>query len=274
MGLLEGKRALITGATSGIGRETAELFASQGCDVAILAENEDAVMETVCAIRARGGKAIPIVADLSRHEQVLGVVDRLEAQGFALDILVNNAGIGLQADILQTSDNDFRLLFEINFFAMTSLSREALRHMGARGHGSIINVGSAAGRRALPGMSTYACTKAAMHAFSQAIRIEGKSVGVQVTELLPMSVRTPFFANAKNRSDSAYEVGSFSTTPEKVAGMILRAVRKPRPEVYTSTLSRIALALIGISPRWFDAILLRMRRRSRQEVLLSVDHTS
>ena len=255
-------RALITGATSGIGRAAAELFAHEGCEVAVLAECPEAVEETVLAIRASGGRAIPVVANLSRHEEVLGAVDRLEESGFHLDILVNNAGIGLQADILETTDADFRLLFEINFFAMTSLSREALRHMGSRGSGSIINVGSAAGRRALPGMGTYACTKAAMHVFSQALRVEGKAHGVHVTELLPMSVTTPFFANARNKSHAVYEVGSFSTTPEAVAQKILKAVHRPAPEVYTSTLSRIALALIAINPRWFDAILVRMRRRT------------
>jgi short-subunit dehydrogenase len=266
VGLLSGKRALITGATSGIGRATAELFAREGCEVAVLAENEKAVLGTVAAIRAAGGKAIPVVADLSDAEETSGVIERLESQGFGLDILVNNAGIGLQADILQARDSDYRLLFEVNFFAMAKLSGEALKFMSRRRRGNIVNVGSAAGRRALPGMSTYACTKAAMHAFSQALRVEGKTLGVEVTELLPMSVQTPFFANAHNRSQTAYEVGSFSTTPEKVAQKILKAVRRPVPEVYTSTLSRIALALISISPRWFERILVKMRRKSQGEL--------
>ena len=262
MGTLADRRALVTGATSGIGRATAELFAREGCEVAVLAEDEDAVMETVRTIELDGGKAYPVVVDLTHQEDVARVIGRLEADGFALDILVNNAGIGLQADILEACDSDYRLLFEINFFAMATLSRDALRHMAARGSGSIINVGSAAGRRALPGMSTYACTKAAMHVFSQALRVEAKHLGIEVTELLPMSVQTPFFANAHNRSSSPYEVGGFSTTPEKVARKILKAVHRPAPEVYTSTLSRIALALTGINPRWFDAILIRMRRKS------------
>jgi short-subunit dehydrogenase len=265
LGSLTGLRALVTGATSGIGQATAEMFAREGCEVAVLAESEDAVMETVLAIQSSGGKAIPVVVDLSRHEEVVGVIDRLEENGFPLDILVNNAGIGMQADILEARDGDYRLLFQINFFAMATLSRDALRYMARRGRGSIINVGSAAGRRALPGMSTYACTKAAMHVFSQALRVEAKGFGVEVTELLPMSVRTPFFANAHNRSQGAYEVGGFCTTPEKVAQKIVKAVHRPAPEVYTSTLSRIALALTGINPRWFDAILIRMRRKSRRE---------
>jgi short-subunit dehydrogenase len=257
------KRVLVTGATSGIGRAVADRFAKEGYVVGILAEVPEQVERTVDEICARRGCAIPIHCDLSKPEQVRGLIDRLEEEGFPLDILVNNAGIGMQADILETTEADLRLLFEVNFFAMATLSRDALRRMGARGRGHIFNVSSAAARRALPGMSTYACTKAAMHVFSQALRVEGRAAGVYVTELLPMSVRTPFFENARNPSGKAYEVPAFSTTPEFLAERIWRAVRRPAPEIYTSTLSRLALALDGVNPRWLEAILCRMRREDK-----------
>jgi short-subunit dehydrogenase len=255
------RRVLITGATSGIGRAAADRFAREGYEVAILAEDPEQVEKTVCEIRAAGGNAIGVCADLSKPEQVQGLIGRLEESGFRLDILVNNAGIGLQADILETRDSDLRLLFEVNFFAMMTLSRDALRSMATRRRGHIINVSSAAARRALPGMSTYACTKAAMHVFSQALRVEGKGCGVSVTELLPMSVRTPFFQNAKNRSGKSYAAPSFSVTPEVIAAQIWRAVRRPVPEIYTSQLARLVLALDGINPRWLESILFRRRRK-------------
>jgi short-subunit dehydrogenase len=259
------KRVLITGATSGIGLATAERFASEGYEVGILAENAEQVEAVVSKIRGDGGRAFPVHADLSKQEQVTGLIDRLEDEGFHLDILVNNAGIGLQADVLETRDSDLRLLFEVNFFAMATLSRDALLRMSERRSGHIINVSSAAARRALPGMSTYACTKAAMHVFSQALRIEGKAAGVSVTELLPMSVKTPFFSNAHNRSGQSYEVSSFSVSPETVADYIWKSVRRPRPEIYTSKLSRLVLALDAINPRWLDAILFARRRRAIQD---------
>src|SRR5207248_3034316 len=119
--------------------------------------------------------------------------------------------------------------------------------------------------RALPGMGIYASTKAAMHAFTQALRVEAKPCGVHVVEILPMSVRTPFFKNALNRSAGAYESGSFITTPEQIAQRILKAIRRPVPEIYTSTLARIVLALDAFSPRLFDAILFAQRRKSRAQ---------
>src|SRR5690242_15888354 len=94
------RRALITGATRGIGRAAAELFAGSGYEVGVLAHLSEEVEETVAAIRAAGGQALPLCVDLSVPDQAHGLIDRLEAEGWAVDVLVNNAGIGLQADVL------------------------------------------------------------------------------------------------------------------------------------------------------------------------------
>lgn len=255
------KRALITGATSGIGLATAKLLARDGMEIGVLAEDPLQVEETVHALRWAGGKAFPADADLSRREQVAGLIDRLESRSGPVDILVNSAGIGLQADVAETSEADLRLLFEVNFLAMALLSRDAFRRMAERGGGHIINVSSAGARRALPGLGIYAATKAAMHAFSQALRVEGKAAGVHVTEILPMSVRTPFFRNARNHAARPYEAGFWSTSPERVAACILRAIRHPVPEVYTSLLSRFALSVDAMNPRWLDAVLAALHQR-------------
>jgi short-subunit dehydrogenase len=255
------KRILITGATSGIGWAAARLFSRQGWEVGVLAEVPALVEERVQALLEAGGKAFAVHADLSRPGEAEGLIARVEAERGPVDVLVNNAGIGLQGDIADASMADVRLLFEVNFFAAAALSREAMRSMAGRGGGRIINVSSASARRALPGLGVYASTKAAMHALSQALRVEGRTADVYVTEILPMSVRTPFFERAKNIAAREYEVGAFSTTPEAVAGKILRAVRRPVPEVYTSTLSRFVLSLDSFYPKLLDAILIHRRRR-------------
>ncbi len=256
-------RALVTGATSGIGQSTASALAALAIEVGVLAESPTQVDITVAEIRASGGRAFPVCVDLSKRDDLTGLVDRLESEHGPIDILVNNAGIGMQADVLQIRDDDLRLLFDVNYFAMVTLSRDALYHMAARRHGHIINISSTAAKRALPGLGIYASTKAAMHTFTQALRIEGRACGVHVTEVLPMSVRTPFFRNAVNRSSGEYEASSFTTTPEAVAARIVKAIRRPKPEIYTSTLSRVILALDAINPRWFDTILLARRKRQR-----------
>jgi short-subunit dehydrogenase len=255
-------RALITGASSGIGRATAHVFAAHGIEVGILSNLQPEVDETVEAIRSLGGRAFPVYADLSQREHVTGLVDRLENEGRALDVLVNNAGIGLQADALDTQEEDLRRLFEVNYFAAVLLGRDCLRWMAKRRRGHIINVSSASARRALPGLAVYASTKAAMHAFSQALRVEAKGYGVAVTEILPMSVRTRFFDEATNRANRPYMPGWRTHSPEEIAEAIWRAVRRPVPEVYSSTMARLVLALDAISPGILDALILARRKSS------------
>ncbi|MCC2669020.1 MAG: putative oxidoreductase [Armatimonadetes bacterium] len=254
-------RALITGATAGIGRAAAERFARAGIEVGILGDRLPEVEQAVAAIRSSGGQAFPVHVNLLRREEVEGLIDRLEAEGRPLDVLVNNAGIGLQADLLDTREEDLRRLFEVNFFATFMLSRDAFRHMAARRQGHIINVSSASGRRSLPGMAVYASTKAAMHSFSQALRVEARPCGVHVSEILPMSVRTRFFQDATNRASHAYEPGWKVLTPEAVAERIFRLLRHPAPEVYTSTLARLVLGLDALMPQILDAAIGSRRRK-------------
>ena len=256
-------RALITGSTSGIGLAVAERLGRERIQVGNLSFDQAEVEATVAALRNKGIDAFPVTADLSQPDDVTGLLARIEERHGPIDILVNSAGIGLQASVPEIRDEDMRRLFEVNFFAMVTLCRDALVSMAFRGRGHIINVSSASARRALPGLAIYAASKAAMHAFSQALRVEAKPHGVYVTELLPMSVRTPFFANAQNRSNRSYEVGGFATSPEHVAERVWRAIRHPVPEVYTSTLSRLVLALDAIDPRLFEAILAAHERREK-----------
>jgi len=258
-----GLRALVTGGSSGIGRATAELLASKGIEVGVLAHDFAGVEEVVHGILAKGQAAFGITLDLGIQADVVGLFERIEAERGPIDILVNVAGVGLQADVVETTVDDLNQLFAVNFFSAAILSRAAMISMSARGKGNIVNISSASARRALPGMSTYASTKAAMHAFSQALRIEGWDRGVYVTEVLPMSVRTPFFDSATNRSSVPYsaEGTAFMTTPEAVAGYVWRAIRRPIGEMYTSSTARLVLAIDAAIPWLFDKILVWGRRK-------------
>ncbi|MEW6281467.1 MAG: SDR family NAD(P)-dependent oxidoreductase, partial [Candidatus Eremiobacterota bacterium] len=126
--------------------------------------------------------------------------------------------------------------------------RAALERMGARRRGHIVFVSSLSGRRGLARMSAYASSKGALHILSQVLRLEAAAVGVHVSEVLPISVRTGFFDAAENRSARPYRPSGLVLTPERVAESIVACLRRPRAEVYPSLWSRLAPILDALFP--------------------------
>lgn len=219
-------KAVITGGSSGIGEAAAKRFAGAGIAVVLVSENRKELDRVAAEIRAANGTAEVYVADFSKPEQIEGLLERLEADFGQIDVLVNNAGVGLLAAAAETKPEDLRFLFEVNFFALASLCRQALNVMGARQTGRIINVSSAAGRFGSSGVSAYSATKGAVHAYSQAIRPEAASIGISVTEVLPISVKTPFFDSARGHK---YKPAGVVITPEQVAQTLLKVATMPNP---------------------------------------------
>jgi uncharacterized protein len=231
----------VTGASSGIGEVTAKMFAEQGAAVVVVSEQENDLNRVVEEIRQTGGKAVAIVADFSKPEQVEGLIARAEQEIGPLDVLVNNAGLGLGATILETKPEQLRFLFEVNFFALTSLCRQALEVMTPRRRGHIINVSSATGRFGSPKVSAYSATKGAVHTFTQALRIEASVAGVHVTEVLPISVRTKFFDNVEGEK---YKPAGIVLTAETVACSIVRCAQSPRPKAEVLPYRLVSLVFV------------------------------
>ena len=251
---------LVTGASSGIGEATARKFAAQGANVGLVAyctEELDAVVDSICVA---GGNAVSFVADFAHSEQVRGLVAKFEQKVGPLDVLVNNAGIGLGASILETTPEELHRIMEVNFFAMADLCRQALGVMSKRGRGRIINVSSAAGMIGSPGVSAYSASKGAVHAFSQALRMESRAYGVHVSEVLPISVRTAFFKNAEGEK---YEPGGIVLTADRVAQSIVNcaASPRPRPEILPYRPIRMAYIVDRVFPGLLDGIMGKKFRR-------------
>jgi NAD(P)-dependent dehydrogenase (short-subunit alcohol dehydrogenase family) len=184
---LEGQRALVTGATSGIGRAVALQLARDGAEVVVHGRDAARGAETVEEISAAGGKASFVAADLGDVAEV----QRLASDVGDVDILINNAGISLFAPTDEFDASDFDRMFAANVRAPYFLVAAIAPGMAARGHGSIVSLSSMAGGVGLVGGAAYGATKASLEAMTRAWAVEYGASGVRVNAIAPGPVYTP-----------------------------------------------------------------------------------
>jgi uncharacterized protein len=182
---LRGKRVLITGASRGIGRALAGHFADAGATVALVARDRVALEELADAL---GGTAHP--ADLLDPEQLERLIHRVEDEAGAVDVLVNNAGIHYPGPLWEHSPEQLAAQVRLNLTAPLELCRQAIPRMLRRGGGHIVNVASLAAVASVPGMSTYAATKAGLSHGTAALRDELKGLPIGVTTVMVGGVPT------------------------------------------------------------------------------------
>ncbi len=194
MGRLDGKVAIVTGVSSGMGKSTAILFAQEGAKVVMMARREEKLMKTYDEIKQFGGVAVPYVADISKPEDWKKVVsDTIEKFG-KIDILVNNAAIG--GDEYETEIGDgfnydaFKEVIEINLYGTVFGIQEVVPHMKKNGGGSIINVSSMAAIDSCEGGSAYTASKGAISAFSRGLQRQVGPFGIRVNTILPGMIKT------------------------------------------------------------------------------------
>lgn len=235
---LGGRTVLVTGASSGIGREAALAFASRGAAVALVARRKERLESLKKEIEGRGGVALAVPCDVSDQRMVSEAAGTVRDSMGCPDILVNNAGFAVFDTILNMDVTDMQSQMATNYFGMIYITKEFLPEMVERGSGHIVNVASVAASFGLPGAAPYCATKSAMLGFSEGLRHELSGTGVGVTVVSPIMVRTELF-------DGAPDVGQrglrFSISPEAVAGAILRASGSPRAEITVPAVARVAV---------------------------------
>lgn len=204
---LEGRTAVVTGAASGIGRETARVFAQAGANVVVADVNAAALEETADMIRALGAEAIAQPTDVSQRDQVDALADAAVTRFGRLDVWANAAGILANAPVLEETEAQLDRLLAINLKGTYWSCAAAGRVMKARGSGSIVNVSSGGADSAAPGNSGYAMTKAAVNMLTRSSAKEFGAFGVRVNAIAPGWIETGMteyrFKNAAGEFDNA-----------------------------------------------------------------------
>ena len=213
---LNGKSAVVTGSTKGIGRAIAEALVREGVNVCVSARHEDEVERAVSEMADAGeGLVTGAVCDVRDYEEVKALFEHAAAEFGGVDVLVNNAGVGLFGRVDEMSPEDFRAVIETNLFGVFYCCREAIPRMKERGGGYIINISSLAGTNAHPQMAAYNASKFGLNGFSEALMQEVRHDGIRVSYVMPGSVNT-YFGN-----DEPDESQSWQLQPDDIARAVL-----------------------------------------------------
>lgn len=192
---LHGRVAIVTGAGQGIGRTLAAGLAAAGASVAVLDRDGHAAADTVASLTAAGHRAIALTADISQPEQVDAAFDEVADRLGGIDALVNNAGVRFIAPLMQSSLSDWQRTLDVNLTGTFICVRAALRHMLAKGSGSIVNIGSMAGTLALHERAAYSVTKAGIAMLTKCVAMEVGGSGVRCNAVAPGVIETPLTAH-------------------------------------------------------------------------------
>jgi len=230
-GKLEGKVAIVTGASSGIGEATARALAAEGARVAIAARRTDRLEALAKEISASGGEALPITADVSEEVQAHYIINTTRATWERIDILVNNAGLMLLGPIEGANTEDWRRMVSVNLLGLMYATQAALPVMREQESGHIVNISSVAGRTARAGAAVYNATKWGVGAFSEALRQEVYKDGIRVTIIEPGAVTTELSTHITNpnvrKATEAWLDSITRLESEDIAESILYAVSQP-----------------------------------------------
>lgn len=236
----QGKVALITGGSRGLGLVLARQICDEGGRVAILARDEDELERAKNDLAARGGEVLTVRCDLLERGQIHSAVQRTLGRFGKIDILISNAGVIEVGPLEHMSREDFERSMGVHFWAPYELTMQVVPEMRRRGGGRIVNISSIGGKMAVPRMAPYSASKFALTGFSDAVRAELANDNIFVTTVAPGVMRTGSHVNAKFKGKHEAEFAWFSAasgTPfismkaERAARKILAACRRGQPSL-------------------------------------------
>ncbi len=251
---LTGKRAILTGASGGIGRALAAALVKSGARVALAARNQAALDRLAAAL---GEGAIVVPTDVTRPEDRRRLVETTVERLGGIDLLINNAGVGSWGHFATSTPEIMRQVMEVNFFAPVELTRVAMPHLTNGSQSAVVNITSMCGRKGMPAWSEYSASKHALVGMFEALRGEFARFDVDVITIVPGLTNSGFEKNwlrSDGRANLQFETGM---TPEYLAARIVEAIQTNRREVVFGDEARTLLRFNRYFPRLTNWMIAR-----------------
>jgi NADP-dependent 3-hydroxy acid dehydrogenase YdfG len=271
---LEGKTAVVTGASSGVGRAIVRAFADEGAKVALIARNEEALKVAAQEVRERGSEALVLPLDVSDAAAVEAAAERVMGAWGAIDIWLNDAMVSVFSPVNEMTADEYRRVTEVDYLGYVYGTLAALRHMRQRNSGVIVQIGSALAYRSIPLQSAYCASKAAIRGFTDSLRSEliHEKSKVVVTMLQLPAVNTPQFEVVRNRMPGHPQPVPPIYEPEVIARAAVRSVLRPRREVWVGWSATKAILGQRVIPGVLDRYLAKFGWTSQTTTKLPPGH--
>ncbi len=271
MKVLAGKTALITGASSGIGKALAFRMAEEGMDLVIAARSEERLNQVADSIRETGQKVLPVVADVTKIKDLENLVSSAIKEFKQISVLVNNAGVESYAHFTEVEMDDLVNTIQTNLTASVVLCRLIIPHMVTCGEGHIVNMASTAGKYGPAYGPAYSASKAGLITLSQSLRAEFRDQGISASSICPGFTHDGgMYENLKNLTgrETPFQIGS--TTTKAVCNAVIKSIKKDLPEIIVNNPPmRPVFALAGLFPTLGDWIISNSTKRYFKKVASS-----
>ena len=256
---IEQQVVVITGASTGIGRETAIRFGRRGATVVLAARNDAALQEVAVEVEKAGGRALVVPTDVSNWEAMQRLASEAVMRFGRIDTWVNDAAVSTYATVEQTTPEEYDRIMRVNFGGVAHGVKAALPVMKAQGEGTIINLGSIESERAFPYHSAYAASKHAVKGFTDALRLEQEHdrSGITITLIKPAGVNTPFFNHTRSKIGDQPMPPPPAYPPADVADAIVFAAEHPRRDLIIGGMGKMILTMERLSSSFMDWFMLQ-----------------
>jgi short-subunit dehydrogenase len=258
---------VITGASQGIGRETALEMGRAGASLVLAARNKEALNELATEIERIGGHALAVPTDVAEYDQVERLGHQAVERFGRIDTWVNNAAVSIYATVEELQPDEMERLVRVNLLGQMFGSKVAVQHMKPRRAGMIVNVGSALSERAIPLQSAYVATKHGVQGFSEALRLElqHEDAGIDVVVILPSSINTPLFNFARSKLGVKPMPVPPVYEPRVVAQAICHAAEHGGREIVAGGWGKLLITAQRLSPSLLDRYMVQDGRSIRQQ---------